>query len=142
MYASQEFLLWLSILFIIYYIFITSVIYVKRNKDDKSGLGKDIIDIDNDINKELVKLGLENPSPSPSPLSEYNEEVKKVKEINDKVNKINKKIPEININRLKPYEKDGACYKAHEKKVKAKCEQFVNYNNEMNVFQNLMKGIK
>ena len=143
MYPFQEFLFWISIVFIVYYFFIFSVIFIKRSKDQKTLIGKDILKIDSEINKELQKLGLEK-APAPSQPT-YDEEVDKIKKINDEINKINAELPDINKNRLKPYEKkDGACYKIQEERTKAKCSADIKEvkDNEMSIYQKLMAGVK
>lgn len=144
MYVFQEFLFYISILFILYYSFIFSVIFIKRRKDGKTVIGKDILDIDNEINKELQRLGLEK-APSPAPIT-YDEEVNKIKKLNDEINKINSELPDINKNRLKPYKKneEEACYKMQEKRTKAKCSADTKKvkEDEMSVYQKLMDGVK
>ena len=143
MYPLQEFLFWISILFILYYSFIFSVIFIKRRKEGNTDIGKDILKIDNEINKELIKLGLEK-APAPSHIT-YDEEVDKIKKINDEINKINSELTDINKNRLKPYEKkESACYKIQEERAKAKCSADTKEvkESEMSIFQKLMSGVK
>lgn len=128
MYPFQEFLFWLSILFILYFTFITTTLFLNRHKDNKNL---------NIINNELIKLGLEK-KPSPSSTS-FDSEVENIRNINKQINEINETIPNINKNRLKPYQKnESECYKIKEEKIKQKCLN----NPEMASYQKLMETIK
>ena len=145
MYSFQEFLFWISILFVVYYLFISSIVYIKRHKDGKTWLGKKILNIDNELNK--IPYFTPSPSPSPSPSSslslsselKYDKEVDKIKKINDEINKINSSLPEINKNRLKPYKKEESeCYKIKEERTKAKCSS----EDSSDMYDKLMNTIK